>query len=61
MSDTVSREADITGWNQFLPLDLSDQLWAEAIQKEDIAYNRLDGYDIMCKAGFDIDKKYEHH
>ena len=47
---------DITGWNQFLPLDLSDQLWAEAIQKEDIAYNRLDGYDIMCKAGFDIVK-----
>ena len=56
VSDTVSREADITGWNQFLPLDLSDQLWAEAIQKEDIAYNRLDGYDIMCKAGFDIVK-----
>lgn len=54
VSDTVSQESDIVGWNQFLPLSLSNDLWAEAILTTDMVYNRLVGYEIMKQKGFDI-------
>lgn len=49
VSDTVSKESDVMEWNQFLSLELSDDLWAKIILKTDIKYERSVGYEIMKK------------
>lgn len=53
-SNTISKEVDITKWNQFLPLSLDDNLWADSILKIGQEYDRSIGYDIMKNSGFDI-------
>lgn len=54
VSDTVSAEVDIMGWNRFLPLALEDNLWAKNILEMEQEYNRIIGYEVMKKRGFDI-------
>ena len=54
VSDTVSLESDITGWNQFLPLNLDNELWADAILNLERVNDREKGYEILKKSGFDI-------
>ena len=54
VSDTVSPEADIVGWNRFLPLKLEDSLWAKEILTVDQGYERIVGYKVMKERGFAI-------
>ena len=54
VSDSVSRESDVMGWNQFVPLSSNDSVWASVILKENMNYERFEGYREMKKRGFDI-------
>lgn len=59
VSDSVSRESDVMGWNQFLPLALDDAKWANQILNEDLNYDRITGYIEMKMKGFDIKESSE--
>lgn len=54
VSDTVSKEADVTGWNTFLPLDGTDEMWANYVYRETVNGNREVGNCLLNKAGFNI-------
>lgn len=54
VSDTVSRESDIIGWNVFLPLTLGDREWADAILSVDLNYDRAESARVMRNAGYDV-------
>lgn len=55
VSDTVSRESDVLGWNQFLSLDASDDIWARMILEINIDYDREEGYRVLKEKGYDIE------
>ena len=54
VSNTVSRESDILGWNKFISLDADDKKWANQINDIDYDYDRQPAFDIMRDNGFDI-------
>lgn len=55
VSDTVSKEADVTGWNVYMPLDEIDVNWARELNKVFITKSdRNDGYRKLKTAGYDI-------
>ena len=54
VSDTVSSESNILGWNVAVPLNALDPEWVKAIQGLDLHYDRIDGYFGMKKNGFDL-------
>ncbi len=54
VSNGVSRESDILGWNHYLSLEEDNRLWAKVILDEELAYDRLCGYEKMRDAGFDM-------
>lgn len=54
VSDTVSKEIDVLGWNQFLPLSLDDNLWADNILKNNSILDRYEGYRIIKEKGYDL-------
>ncbi|MBQ5961146.1 MAG: glycosyltransferase family 1 protein [Firmicutes bacterium] len=55
VSDTVSRESDVLGWNVFLPLSADDTIWAKKIiELENTNVFREDACDIIKDEGFDI-------
>lgn len=56
VSDAVSKESDVLKWNQFLSLNLEDDLWAETILMTDLDYDRLTGYRVMKQSGFDLEE-----
>ena len=51
VSDVITRETDITGLLDFLPLD-NYKVWAEAINSADLT--KVETYDNIVKAGYDI-------
>lgn len=53
VSDTVSRESDILGWNVFLPLDLEDIDWANEIDKINLDYSRSQVLYTLQSDGWD--------
>lgn len=53
VSDTVSKEADVTGWNVFMPLDAADDIWAKYIYNKGYNKNRELGNLLLSKEGFD--------
>lgn len=55
VSDTVSRESDVLGWNRFLPLDVSDDIWVRMISEINLDYDREEGYRVLKKKGYDIE------
>lgn len=55
VSDTVSRESDILGGNVYLPLSLSDDVWAQRIAEMDSIHgDRTKGAEIMTEKGFSM-------
>lgn len=56
VSDTVSRESDVLGWNEFLPLDASDEIWADAVLQVDLNYDREQGYKTMKDKGYGVEE-----
>lgn len=55
VSDTVSRESDVLGWNVFLPLDVDDKIWADEVMKSnDPPQKRENAADKIKESGFDI-------
>ena len=56
VSDTVSHESDIMGWNVFLPLDLDDIGWTDEIDKISLNYDRYEGFISMNKHNYDINE-----
>jgi glycosyltransferase involved in cell wall biosynthesis len=53
ISDTVPKEAKITGLAEFLPIDKGPEIWAERLLGLK-SYKREDMVDIIKKAGYDI-------
>jgi glycosyltransferase involved in cell wall biosynthesis len=53
ISDTITREADITGIVEYASLDLSAEEWANLIMPKFIM-NRRDTKDDFCRNGYDI-------
>lgn len=63
ISDTITREANITGLVDYLSLDLPDDEWASVIY-EHINDKRIDTKNDFITMGYDIDgvvKKFEHY
>lgn len=54
VSDTVSVESDIMGWNKFLSLNVESEVWAKVILNENTSYERNVGYIQMKEREFDI-------
>lgn len=54
VSDTVSKESDIMGWNTFLALDDEDDYWAETICNIAMSNDRQIATTIMTQKGYDI-------
>lgn len=55
VSDTVSKEADVTDQIVFLPLELDDYKWAEVIAGE-LNSNREASAEVIIHKGFDINE-----
>lgn len=55
VSDTVSRESDVTGQIEFLPLALEDMQWAKVVSKK-INDDRSKSAEIIKQKGFDINE-----
>lgn len=53
VSDTVSAESDIIGWNVYLPLLLDDSEWAKVVLNQ-TQTDRHNAADIIKDKGFDI-------
>ena len=53
IADTITREADITGLVQYLPLDLEDKLWAEEALNA-VSAQRRDTHDDFIANKYDI-------
>lgn len=54
VSNTVSKESDILGWNIFVPLESSANEWAHEIQLINYDYDRAVAADKLKQEGFDI-------
>lgn len=54
VSDTVSKESDVMGWNIFLPLSLSDEEWAASILAVGNNYQREMAAAKLVNEGYDI-------
>lgn len=54
VSDTVSSESNVMGWNIPVPLNASDQEWVDSINSIDLHYNREEAYEEMKIKGFDL-------
>ena len=54
VSDTVSRESDVIGWNKYVSLDAPESEWADVINELDCHYDREGMADIIKHNGFDI-------
>ena len=54
VSDTVSREADVTGQNVFLSLDEEDAVWAEKVYLAVRMENREGAANMLAQAGFSL-------
>lgn len=53
VSDTITKEADVTGLVKYLPLDLSHELWAkEALNS--MQRQRIDTKELFVKNSYDI-------
>ena len=55
ISDTITKEADITGLVKYLPLDCSVEKWASAVFEE-MKNERKDTHGDFVEAGYDICK-----
>jgi glycosyltransferase involved in cell wall biosynthesis len=53
ISDTITREADITGLVKYLPLG-NAKVWAEAILKQENLYKRTDQTENFIREGYHI-------
>ena len=53
VSETVSKESDILGWNVYLPLSLDDNAWAKVILNQN-KMNRQSAADVLKAKGYDI-------
>lgn len=63
VSNTVSKESDILGWNTFLPLSLDDFHWAKAVTNQ-VSEERNKAAGIIKNKNFDIYecvKRVEEH
>lgn len=55
VSDTVSQESDILGWNSFLPLSDDDKVWANKIIATDVTTDkRYSAAEVIKGKGYDI-------
>lgn len=54
-SDTITKEANITGNIQYIKLNDSAESWAREIINNGSRYTRENMYEKIAKAGFDID------
>ncbi len=54
ISDTITKEADITGLVKYLPLDLSAEKWADEVI-DCVSAERKETKDDFVKNGYDID------
>lgn len=54
VSDTITKEVDITGLVEFIPLSKPASYWAEQVLKYADGYERKDTYAAICAAGYDI-------
>ncbi len=54
VSNTVSKEADVLGWNEFVPLEAEEQVWVDIIRGIDYRYDRSDAAGKLKNRGFDI-------
>lgn len=54
VSDTVSMESNVIGWNEYLDLNSDNSYWAERILSLDYTYDRCNAADVIKAAGFDI-------
>lgn len=53
VSDTVSKESDVLGWNTFIPLSSDDNRWAEAVIEQKTEAREM-AADVIKSKGFDI-------
>jgi glycosyltransferase involved in cell wall biosynthesis len=56
VSDTVTKESNITNKIEYLSLDKSPEYWARQILKYKDGYERKNNYKKICDAGYDIEK-----
>lgn len=56
VSDTISLESNVLGWNQFVELNAPDAEWVKTIQELNLSYDREQGYFGMKEHGFDLDE-----
>lgn len=56
VSDTVSRESDVLGWNKFLSLKESDEVWADTVLEMKLDYDRSRGYQVMKDKGYGVEE-----
>ena len=54
VSDTVSPESNVVGWNVSIGLSMTDDEWVKGITSCDMKYDRLEGYRILKEKGFDL-------
>lgn len=54
VSDTISPESNIMGWNVAVGLNAPDSEWVETIEKLDLSYDRELGYHRLVEKGFDL-------
>lgn len=54
VSDTVSKESDVAGWNTFLPLSADIKTWAKEVKNAARPNDRKKGFELLKSKGFDI-------
>ena len=54
LSDTITREADISSNVEFIPLSKSSAEWADEVLKYKAGYERKDMSDVIRQSGYDI-------
>ena len=55
ISDSITKEANITGLVEYLPLDKPAAEWAESVLKYADGYERISYKDTYVKCGYDIE------
>ena len=53
VSDRITKETDITGLLEFIPLDETPEYWSSRILRYAGGYERKNCYDDICRAGYD--------
>lgn len=53
-SDTVTQQTSITNNTEFIPLEASLDVWANSILRWFSGYNRVNQYDVIATAGYDV-------